>query len=501
MIFLRRLLDLPLSVILMGIGCGAMYLPAAYALALMDFPLARAFFYSGNVLLILTAMVALATSTYRPRDAAQGQLVSVVVAYLLLPILFAVPLHQAVPGLRFTDAWFEMLSSFTTTGSTIFDTPALVARPVHLWRALVGWMGGFFILLVAVSVFAPRGLGGVELLGARISGATNGRAQNVRIAEPSLRMAHFCNVLFPIYAGLTGVMWVGLLIAGDTALIALCHAMGTLSSSGISPVVGLAGTASGVAGEAIVFLVMGFAVTRGLWPGARLLNPSFRILRDPELQLAAGIVAFATVVLLLHHGVWAADQSHLQSVSGIAKAIWGAAFTTLSFLTTTGFQSADWMDGGSPGLVLLGLAMIGGGVATTAGGVKLLRVYALLRHGERELERIVHPHSIGGHGPVARQLRREGAYLAWIFFMVFGLSVAAITAALTLSGLGLEDALVLCIASLTNTGQLAAAVNESAITYSKLGGVPMGILGFAMILGRLEILAVFAVLTPYGWRR
>ena len=501
MIFLRRLLDLPLLVILLGVSTIAMYLPAAHALALLQFPVARAFFYSGSVLLILTAMIGLATSTYRPRDALQSQLVAVVAAYLVLPVVLAVPLHQAVPDLSFGDAWFEMLSSFTTTGASVFDTPGTLVPPLHFWRALVGWMGGFFILLVAVSVLAPRGLGGVELLVTRLSGQSGRATKVTRIAEPSQRMIHFCALLFPVYAGLTGLLWLGLLMAGDTAFIALCHAMGTLSASGISPLVGLQGTASGGMGEAMIFLVLTLALTRGLWPGAMMTDRSYKIRQDPELQLAVGIVVIISAILFLHHEFLATNAKGLQSVHHFAQVVWGAAFTALSFLTTTGFQSAFWQDLGSPGIVLLGLAMIGGGVATTAGGLKLLRVYALLRHGERELERIVHPHSIGGHGPIARRLRREGAYLAWIFFMVFGLAILGIATALTLVGVGFHDALVLGVAALSNTGQLPSVVDDAPIRYSDLGVTAKAILGAAMILGRLEILAVFAVLAPNGWRR
>ena len=95
--------------------------------------------------------------------------------------------------------------------------------------------------------------------------------------------------------------------------------------------------------------------------------------------------------------------------------------------------------------------MIGGGVATTAGGVKLLRVYVLYMHGRRELERLVHPSSIGGSGQRARRLRREGAYVAWIFFMLFAISIAAVMLALSLSGLDFEQSVVLSIAALSTT--------------------------------------------------
>lgn len=501
MSFLRHLLDLPLLVVLMMVGCISMALPAAYALVLGNHPVARAFFYSGIVLLILTAMIALAKADYRPRLGVHSQLAAVVGSYLILPVILAVPVHQAMPGLSFSAAWFEMLSCFTMTGATLFDAPEQIAAPIHLWRAMIGWLGGFYTLLVTAAVLAPIGLGGVELLGARASGHAEGSIGITRIAEPSQRIIHYSATIFPIYAGLTLILWVALLLAGDSALVALCHAMGTLSTSGISPIGGLGGASSGLLGEGMIFFCFGLAVTRRLWPGVGMEDRGLTIGKDPELRLAIAIVVLVTLVLVVHRFAFGADSDGFATIPVRLRVVWGAAFATLSFLTTTGYQAASWPALGAPGLFLLGLAIIGGGVATTAGGIKLLRVYALLRHGERELERIVHPHSIGGHGPVARRLRREGAFLAWIFFMIFGLSIAGIATALTLTGLEFHEALVLGIACLTTTGQLAGVIGEMPPNYSRLGTAPLGVLGLAMIMGRLEILAVLALLVPKGWSR
>ncbi len=167
--------------------------------------------------------------------------------------------------------------------------------------------------------------------------------------------------------------------------------------------------------------------------------------------MAVFFVVIVTAILFLRHWVGAIENAEGQDIPAFFRALWGTAFTTLSFLTTTGFISADWASSrvwsglDTPGLILLGLAMIGGGVATTAGGVKLLRVYALFRHGQREMERLIHPNSVGGAGQTARRLRREGAYVAWIFFMLFALSIALITAALGLDGIEFEPGLVLTL--------------------------------------------------------
>jgi trk system potassium uptake protein TrkH len=188
-------------------------------------------------------------------------------------------------------------------------------------------------------------------------------------------------------------------------------------------------------------------------------------------------------------------------------AFWGGIFTTLSFLTTTGYQSEhwqlsrEWAGPGSSGLILVGLALIGGGVATTAGGVKLLRVYALFRHGERELQRLIHPSSVGGDGMMARRLRREGAHVAFIFFVLFAVSIMLIMAALTLAGKDFEQAMVLAVAALSTTGPLALVAGDQPLTYVEQSALVKDILAAAMVLGRLEMLALLVLLAPDGWRR
>ncbi|MFN6977523.1 MAG: potassium transporter TrkG, partial [Gemmobacter sp.] len=189
------------------------------------------------------------------------------------------------------------------------------------------------------------------------------------------------------------------------------------------------------------------------------------------------------------------------------RALWGAVFTVLSFLTTTGYESTGWADARvwsgleTPGLLLLGLAVIGGGVATTAGGVRLLRVYALYRHARRELDRIAHPSSIGGGGPQMRALRREGAYLAFVTFMLFALSLGGLTAALAAAGVGFERSVVLAVTALATTGPLSELALAGGEGFQRLGDGAKVILAAGMVLGRLEMLALLALLAPGVWRR
>ena len=504
---LSRILTLPLVVILIGISGLLMLVPALHALALRDWPVARAFLFSALLSLILTVILGLATAPYVPSRLARSRLIALLAAFSALPLLLAVPFDQAAAGTTFAKSYFEMVSSLTTTGATVFDDPARLSPSLHLWRALVGWMGGFFMWVVAVAVFQPLNLGGFEVLSGAAVGPGKDLNQITRVADPAERMARFSAALFPVYAGLTALLWLGLTVTGDGALVAVCHAMSTLSTSGISPVGGVQHAPSGRAGEAMIFLFLVFALSRRTFAGSAQGGGLSSVWHDPEFRLGLLILSGVTALLFARHWLGALQADDERNMPGALGALWGALFSVASFLTTTGFVSSDWLNARSwsglptPGLILMGLAVFGGGVATTAGGVKLLRVYALWSHGLRELEKLVEPHSLGGRGAVARHLRRQGAYVAWVFFMLFAISIGVIMLALTMVGLNLNDAVVFAIAALSTTGPVAWVANPQPLSYDTISTTARMILAAAMVLGRVETLAIIALLNPEFWRR
>lgn len=503
---LARLAELPLLVVLLGL-CGAIALvPAVYAIGVGDHEHARDFLYSALILLVITVMLGIATAAYSPRDPSRSHLAALVLAYAVLPFALALPLREALPDTSLTNAWFEMISAFTTTGASVYP-PERLADAVHLWRATVGWFGGFLVILAAYAILAPLNLGGTEVSSGRVPGrGAVGTAQIARTADPSVRLTRFAFMLFPVYGSVTFLLWCGLIVLGESGISALIHAMGTLSTSGITGGTAFQASAAGILGEVLIFLCFAFAITRRALPGVRLAENRRPLLQDPELRLAALLVLAVTLILFLRHW-FVAGEIEGDVTAEAAPSFWGILFTATSFLTTTGYVSADWQTAtqwsgiGTPGLILLGLAIIGGGTATAAGGVKLLRVYALLRHGERELEKIIHPSSIGRGGGEARRLRREGAQFAWVFFMLFATSIAVVSALLLLAGVDFEQTMVLAIAALTTTGQLAELGAAQPIAYQDLTDPVKIILGLAMVVGRLETLALLALILPGRGRR
>ena len=499
---------LPLIVVLLGVAGLAMLAPAIHALTLGKIALAGVFGQSALLTLTGAAVLAAATAGYRPRYAGRSQILSLVAAYLLLPPVLAWPLAQAMPQLGYSAAWFEMVSSLTTTGASLLPPGVRTPQPVHLWNALVGWLGGLLVLVAAAALLAPLNLGGLEVANPRPVGRPAQAASPIHGGvEAGARLALTLRLLAPAYAGLTLALWVGLLLAGQTGLPALAHAMGTLSTSGISPVGGLERAGSGRLGEALILGFLVFAITRRALPGGRMPDSARRFHHDEEVRLAVVLVVGLAALLTVRHWVVAMGEGEAEGVATALRTFWARLFTLGSFLTTTGYIAGDWREafGWSglrpPALLLAGVAMVGGGVATTAGGIKLLRILALYRQGRHEVERLLDPALIAGGGARARHLRSDGAYLAWVAFMLFLLSLCGGVAALALAGLGFEPALLLTISALTTTGPLALAAGSVDYSWARLDEGPRAILAVIMVLGRLELLAVVALLVPESWRR
>ncbi|MCA0850336.1 TrkH family potassium uptake protein [Salipiger thiooxidans] len=503
---MRALYRMPLFLLLTGIASASMMLPAAVALAEEEFHDARSFFYAAIVGMVLTALVAIAQATRRHNRSASRQLFALMGAFVFLPALLAVPFHEAVRTTTFMNAFFEMVSSLTTTGATLFD-PARLSSAEHLWRAQVAWLGGLLMWIAAAAILAPLTLGGFEITARGEPGqSVDAGAARRDMRDPAQRLGLAARVLVPIYAGLTLSLWIMLMVAGDLPLTALIHAMSTLSTSGISSVGGPINAGSGIAGEMIIFCFLFFALSRLTFSGdtGASYRPGLR--EDPEFRMGISIAILVPLVLFVRHWIAAFDVGGEQNLALGLRALWGGVFTALSFLSTTGFVSSDWAEAQSwsglptPGLILMGLAIMGGGVATTAGGVKLLRIYALYLAGKRELEKLVHPSSIGRSGPMARRMRRQGAFIAWVFFMLFAMSIAAFSLIFSLFGIDFENAMVLTIAGLTNCGPLIRAAAEMPVDLGALGDGVKLTLCAAMVLGRLELMAIIVLLTPGIWR-
>ena len=504
---LKRLESLPLFLLLVSAAALAMYLPAVHALATGDHHVARSFFYSGTLTLFAVIFIAIPLSS-RPETerGGLGNLLSLLAGFVALPLVLAVPFYEGLQTTRFLNAYFEMVSSLTTTGATLFPNVERLAPPLHLWRAEVGWLGGFLMWVAAAAILAPLNLGGFEVTASAEPGQGEVPLDRYERISDNRRLFRVTMQLFPIYTALTLVLWMLLLIAGEGPLVALIHAMSTLATSGITSLPALADSSAGRLGEVFIFAFLLFALSRLTFSSDTITTARQGIWNDPEFRVGISLVVGVPLVLFLRHWAASFDVNEMDDIGAALRALWGGFFTVLSFLSTTGFVSADWATAqgwsglSTSGMILMGLSLVGGGVATTAGGVKLLRVYALYLNGLREMEKLVHPNSVGRAGGHTRRLRRKGAFIAWIFFMLMALSMTLTTLVLAGLGAGFQQAIVLSVATLSTTGPLIGIASEVPIVLVEMSSAAKLVLCAAMVVGRLETLAIIALFNPALWR-
>lgn len=494
----------PLMIVLALAFSASMYIPAVHAFVRDAHREAQAFFYSGTMLLVLLSGIAIATLRDRSRNITRSHLIALFGAFTLLPAMAVLPMLEVVPDTRVLNLYLEMVAAVTTTGGSLFQ-PERLPDSAHLWRALVAWQGGLIVWVAAISILAPLNLGGFEVAEGR-GGRQSSEGDRFDAADPETRLARAVTTLVPIYGGLTVLLWGILVAAGENGTTALIHAMSTMATSGISDGTTIAGSNAGLVGEVAVAAFLFFAITRQAFVTDMNRDHIRHLADDRELRVALLIVAAATVVLFGRHWLGALEVGALSDGTAAMGAIWGSAFTALSFLTTSGFESIHWQQAqgwsglGAPSLLLMGLAMFGGGVATTAGGVKLLRIYALYAHGRREMNLLVHPSSVAGSSGAVRRFPPGAIEAAWIFFMLFATSIAGVSLALALTGLDFETSITVAVAALTTTGPLAEVVLGAKGALFALPDAAKIIAGLAMVLGRLEALAVIALLNPDFWR-
>ncbi len=489
---LRRLTQVPPLVALILLAGVLMLIPAGKAMVDGNAEVGRIFLHWCLLCLLVAGLVAIATSGQLRRGLPAGPFPLLASIYLLLPAVMALPLADSLPSMRFVDAWFEMISSFTTTGASLIDLPRRVPEAVHLWRGMAGWLGGAFILSAATALLAPLRLGGYEMI--RRTAPVLSRAG--ASAGPGMRLRAHAMVILPAYAGLTLALWIILTLLGVPGFDALMQAMATLSTSGVLPRETLGNV--GLPAEIAIAAFLCIALSRRFLPGHGI-SPR-PIYRDPELVTAAVLISLVVLFVVGHHWSGAFEAREGENLPALGRAAWGAAFTALSFLTTTGFVDQDWIAARAwsgltpPGLVLMSAALLGGGVATTAGGIKLLRLYALGRLSRFELMRMIYPSMVIGGNEYDRFLATTAARSAWLFAMVFALTSVVVVALLLFSGMSLETAMIFSIAALTNTGQLVQVAGDLPLYWVLLGDPARVVLALAMILGRLEILVLLAAI-------
>jgi trk system potassium uptake protein len=420
----------------------------------------------------------------KPRD---GFLLATL-SWVLMSLSASIPLMLGVPGMGFTDAYFEAMSGLTTTGSTILTGLDSLPYSINMWRHTLHWLGGLGIIVLAVAILPLLGVGGMQLYRAEAPGPVKDEKLTPRITETA-------KSLWVVYTVMTIAGILALRGAGMTWFDAICHGMSALSLGGFSTHDASVGFYNSLSIELVMSVLMLAAslnFARHFVALRRLTLQPYR--KDPEARAIAAVVGISIlgIALLLYvHGNYPAFSSALRH----------ASFNVISMATTSGFVTEDFETWPAFAPIwLLFLCCIVCSTGSTGGGIKMFRTLLLARQAGRELKLLVHPSAmwpvrIGGK-PVPDHI--GDSVLAFIF--LYFMAVVTLTFAMLLTGLDFDSSFSAVVASINNTGPGLATVGPSH-NFSSLTHMQTWICTAAMLVGRLEIFSVLVLFTPAFWRK
>ncbi len=400
----------------------------------------------------------------------------------LIPFLFC------SEPMTYSDAFFEAMSGFTTTGASVITSIDNMSHGVHLWRALMQWIGGMGIILFTLAVIPMLNhSGGMQMFNAEVTGITHDKI--------SPRISQTAKSLWLIYIILT-VILIALLWAGPMNLFdSICHAFGAISTGGYSShSAGIAAWSGSVYIKLvlIVFMFLG-GVNFGLIYKA--LHGNFTAIRQNDVfKMYVGIIAMMLGFFALSI-VWQGKVESWQSVTI------DPLFQIVSTITSTGFTVNNFESWGPFVLSLTFVMMFFGACAgSTSGGAKIDRILYLFKNADNELYRCIYPHSILSVKVNEKVVSPDLVNKVIAFLCIYMLLIVAGGMALTACGVPLVDSFFSSFSCISNTG-LGAGVTGYGNSYDILPDAAKWILSLLMLIGRLEIFTVLVLLTPAFWRR
>ncbi len=442
--------------------------------------------FSSAVVALLASLMLKLVARKAPEPTRRDGFGVVTLGWVALAILGILPYMLSGTLTSPVDALFESMSGFTTTGASVIRDVEAMPRSILLWRALSSWLGGMGVLVLCVAILPMVGSGGMQVFQAEMSGPSKERL--------TPRIAATAKLLWGIYTALTLSEAALLKLGGLPWFDALCHAFTTVSTSGFSTRNAGIGAYNSLYVEAVVTAFMFLGAINFALHFRAIRGGIGRYFKDAEFRYYLG--AWLTACLAL-----AAALRLSGTTASTPSALRQAFFTATSIITTTGYSTVDfnlW-----PGLLCLFIILLmfmGGCAGSTSGGIKVIRIFVVLKSAFREIKAFLQPQAAIPIkiGRETMEHSRASAIIA--FVMVFILSFIIAAAALMPWMPDSRTAFSAAAAMLCNVGPGLGAVGPAS-TYAGLPGVAKGILIFCMLLGRLELYTVLVLLLPSFWRR
>lgn len=413
-------------------------------------------------------------------------------AFGLLPYY----LSGQIPSI--TDAWFETMSGFSTTGATILDDIEQLTHGALFWRAMTQWLGGMGIIVLSIALLPMFGLGGMQLYAAEVTGLS--------YEKLSPRIADTAKHLWLTYTLLTMLEVLLLWVEGMPMFDSVCHSFCTVATGGFSTKnLSLAYYAN----PAIHYTVGIFMLLSGINFGLTILlfrGKPKRLWHDEETHWYLGAIAAVTLILTIGLTLqWIlADNAILTTrefFSHLETAFRESFFTTVATMTSSGFAIADYMNW-APFLwvVVFFLMFTGASSGSTSGGIKWIRIAIFAKSGFAEFKRRIHPNAVVPVKMNGKPVNQQTTNNVMAFMVFYILILAATTLTFCATGVDFDESIGAAVSAIGNIGPSIGQYGPAG-TYAQFPEVAKWVMTLVMLIGRLEIFTVLLLFTRALWKK
>ena len=389
----------------------------------------------------------------------------------------------------FTDAWFESMSGFTTTGATIIPDLEVITHGLLFWRSLTQWIGGMGIIVLSIAILPIFGLNGMQLYAAEVSGLT--------YEKVSPRISDTAKMMWSIYVLLTVTEVVALWLCGMDVFDAVCHSFSTIATGGFSTHNNSLEFYDSAAIHYTVTLFMFVSGINFVMLIYLLRGKARNIVQDEEVRWYS--VAVLVFSVLLTVGLYIARPGwtgmHME------RAFRDSIFTVISAMTSTGYTISDYMYWPVVAWVAIFFLMLTGACAgSTAGGIKWVRLAIIMKNSVAEFQRRIHPNAIIPVKLNEKAVPQQTINNIMAFLILYIFIIVATVIVFSATGVNFDESIGAAISAIGNVGISIGQFGPSG-TYAEFPTVAKWVMSIVMLIGRLEIFTVLLLFTRVLWRK
>jgi trk system potassium uptake protein len=408
----------------------------------------------------------------------------VALSWTAIGVFGALPFYFSPDFSSVTDAVFESISGFTTTGSSVMTNIEAASPSLLFWRSLIQWLGGMGIIVLSLAILPFLGVGGIQMYKAEVPSPVPDKL--------APRLSDSAKILWMVYAGLTFLLVILLAIGGMSVFESICHALTTMPTGGFSPKNTSIAHYESAYFDYVIVVFMVLAGINFSLHFQMLRGKPLAFFKDTECKIFLGLALVFTLAITL--------DLYGSVYDSFAAAFRYASFQAVSILTTTGYATADYeLFPGLSQVILFTCMFMGASAGSTGGGMKIARLIVCFKFAYRELFRLIHPRNIR-HVKLNRMVVSEDVLRSIMGFLALYLFLfVAASAVLAAMGLDLVTALGAVASCLGNIGPGFGTVGP-AENFAHLPAMAKWVLAWCMLLGRLEIYTVIILVVPEFWK-